>query len=121
MFGAGGGEMLVVRAEGDVVHVDAEGVFSQTPYFLIRQQLPANDDGLGRMASAAEDAAVQRTGVADKEGSGQEGAHGVAEQEVGLAGEDLGRTAAQLLHVVHHMPPTVRFPQVNHGSVYGAT
>ena len=114
VFGPGGGEVPVIRAEGDVVHPDAEGVFPQPAALLIRQQLPAGDNGLGGVAGAAEDAAVHRAGVADEVGPGQKGAHGVAEQKMGLIREDLGGTAAQFLHIVHHMPPAVLRPQVHH-------
>ena len=40
----------------------------------------------------------------------------MAEEEVGLAGEHLGGAPAQLLYIVHHMPPAVLFTQVDHGA-----
>ena len=44
----------------------------------------------------------------------------MAEQKMGLIREDLGGTAAQFLHVVHHMPPAVLRPQVHHRSTLNA-
>ena len=42
----------------------------------------------------------------------------MAEKEVGFAGKDLGGAAAQLLHVVHHVPPALLLSQVDHGAVF---
>ena len=70
----------------------------------------------GDVARAAQDAAVQPAGVADQVGPGEEGAHGVAEEEIGDAGKDLGGPPAQLLHVLHRVAPAVLISEVDHGA-----
>ena len=83
---------------------------------MVRHQLSSGDDGGGLVPRTAEDTAGQCAGIADQVGAGQEGAHGVTEEEIRLAGERLGSAAAQFLHVVHHMPPAVLLSQVHHGA-----
>ena len=36
-------------------------------------------------------------------------------EEVGLIRKNLGRTAAQLFNVIHHMLPSVLFAEIDHG------
>ena len=69
------------------------------------------------MARAAKDAAAEDARIADQVRPGQERAHGVSEEEIGLVREDLGRAAAQLLDVVHHVPPAVLLAEIDHGGV----
>ena len=114
--GAGGGEGLVVGPEGQIVGPGAEGLFAQAADLPVRDELPSGDEGRGLVAGAAENAAVQSAGVADQVSAGEEGAHGVAEEEIGLSRKDLGHPAAEGLYVVHHVPPAVLLPQVDHGA-----
>ena len=115
--GAGGGERLVVRTEGQVVSHGAVGLFAQAPDLAVRYQLPAGNDRRGLMARAAKDAAAEKARIADEVRPGQERAHGVSEEEIGLVREDFGRAAAQLLDVVHYVPPAVLLAEIDHGGV----
>ena len=83
----------------------------------VRHQPAPGDDRGGHMPRAAQDAPRQHAGIADEVGPGQEGAHGVAEEEIGLPRKDPGRLPPQGLDVVHDVPPAVLVPQVDHGPV----
>jgi len=113
-----GGEMPVIRAESELVRPDAEGSFPQAFYFPADDPFSASDDGGRRMSSAAKDAAVHSAGEADKMGTGEEGTHGMSEQEIGLIWKGVCGTAAQDFHVVDDGPPAVLLAEVYHRAVF---
>ena len=114
-LGAGGGEALVIGAKDQRVRLCAVGAVAQPPDLPVYDLPPGGDEQRGLMAGTAEDGAANLTGVTDQIGAGDEGAHGVSEEEVGDAGKYLGRPPLEGVQIVHHVRPAVLLAKVDPG------
>ena len=70
-------------------------------------RLAEGHQGGGLLAGAQEQAARHRARVLDEVGPSHEGAHGVAQQEVGQAGETAVHPVVEALHVPDQVVPAV--------------
>ena len=110
--GAVGGELLVIRPQGQVIHQGAHRLRPPQGADGGGHRLPRGHQGGLFLPRAGQDAAVHRAGIGAQVGPGQKGAHGVAQQEIGHAGEFLPHEDAQLPHVRRHQRPAVPFAEI---------
>ena len=105
--GHGEGNLLVVRAESQVIQKPA-----------VRSGAFGSDDGFGHgvagvhqrpglVAGAAEDHQVGLLRVLDNIGTGQEAAHAVPKENIGQIGVIRFDQIVELVHVLHHIVPAV--------------
>ena len=124
----------VVRVQGQPIHacavggeaavVNTEGGFcghGAGPGLAVSQTFGVDDGQTGRrgcgahVAGAHDNSAVHRAGIADEISPGQEGAHGVPQQEIGQVGELPVGQLPELLHVLHHPVPAALGTEVQPG------
>ena len=124
----------IVRVQGQPIHacavggeaavVNAEGGFrghSTGPGFAVSQTFGMDNGqtcrrGCGaHVAGAHDNGAVHRAGIADEISPGQEGAHGVPQQEIGQVGEVTVGQLPEMLHVLYHPVPAALGTEVQPG------
>lgn len=115
-----GGKAPVIGGKGQpACQCAGQDVRPLSPGLPVYENFSGSQNGGGRLSGAHDDGALHSAGMADQEGSGQEGTHGVAHQEYRHIGEILPHQLVAGEEICLYKIPAAPGAEVEPGSAGG--